>query len=49
MYQLEDFSNSRSLLMEDLLDLEKKKIEAERILTVANADYVSKRKLYRDA
>ena len=35
--------------MEDLLDLEKKKIEAERILTVANADYVSKRKLYRDA
>jgi uncharacterized coiled-coil protein SlyX len=49
MYQLEDFSNSRALLMEDLIDLERKKTEAERVLNAANADYVSKRKLYKDA
>lgn len=35
--------------MNDLLDLENKKIEAERLLNAANLDYVSKRKLYREA
>lgn len=35
--------------MEDLIDLEKKKIEAEKVLKIVKADYQTKKMAYTEA
>lgn len=37
------------MLLEDLLDIEKKKDEAEKLLKSVHSDYVHKKKVYQDA
>ena len=37
------------MLLEDLLDIEKKKIEAEKVLKLVKADYNSKKLAYKEA
>jgi len=37
------------LLLEDLIDIEKKKIEAEKVLKLVKADYNSKKLAYTEA
>lgn len=37
------------MLLEDLLDIEKKKIEAEKVLKLVKADYNSKKLAYTEA
>ena len=37
------------MLLEDLLDIEKKKVEAEKVLKLVKADYNSKKLAYTEA
>ena len=54
MYRLDDGTVSpaeqhRRLLLEDLIDIEKKKIEAEKVLKLVREDYSQKKKAYSEA
>ncbi len=54
MYRLDDGTataaeQQRRLLLEDLLDIEKKKNEAEKVLKLVREDYNNKKKAYIEA
>ena len=53
MYKIESFNdpseNHRRLLLEDLIGIESKKVESEKLLEVSLADYKCKKRLYVEA